>query len=283
MASGIYRIRVERGDKPPRFYVGQAVNLDQRRRQHFNTLARGRHRNIRLQRAYDKYGPESFYFEVLIVCAKNMDILLLYEQSVVDFLGTSSIYNLLTKCVGSWLGATHSVQSRIKIGMQSKARTHSPETKAIISAASRAIPAERRVTWKHGQKHTQETRSKLSKVLKGKPKSKEHIEKMRINGAIRMTVPGAKEQLYSLIANRLQSQEERAKRSLRLKGRRRPPEVGAKISASKKGKPKSPEHRISISLSQLGRVQSVITRAKRSESLKKFNAARKLSFVLEAM
>lgn len=48
-------------------YVGQTLNHDRRRKTHFRDLKRGLHDNPRLQSAYNKYGIEAFYFEVLEV------------------------------------------------------------------------------------------------------------------------------------------------------------------------------------------------------------------------
>ncbi len=60
--SGIYRITCIPTSK---FYIGSAVNLYHRRVCHFNDLQHGTHRNSRLQRAWNKYGPDAFTFEVL--------------------------------------------------------------------------------------------------------------------------------------------------------------------------------------------------------------------------
>lgn len=52
-------------------YIGQTNNAKTRRARHFRDLRRGMHTNSHLQRAYDKYGAGSFYFEVL---EKNISI-----------------------------------------------------------------------------------------------------------------------------------------------------------------------------------------------------------------
>lgn len=46
-------------------YVGQTVNVRQRRSSHFSELKNNTHRNQHLQNAYNLYGSRSFYFEVL--------------------------------------------------------------------------------------------------------------------------------------------------------------------------------------------------------------------------
>src|SRR6478752_234648 len=104
MASGIYRIKVERGDKSPRFYVGQAVNLTRRRHEHFNKLRHGSHKSPPLQRAFLKYGEEAFSFHVLIVCEPIVSILEMYELAVINSYAFCDLYNMCRQSVGSKLG-----------------------------------------------------------------------------------------------------------------------------------------------------------------------------------
>lgn len=60
--SGIYRIVCSANGK---IYIGSAVNLRHRKKDHFKTLRGNRHANIRLQRAWNKYGEDAFSFEVI--------------------------------------------------------------------------------------------------------------------------------------------------------------------------------------------------------------------------
>ncbi len=60
--SGIYKITCLANK---RIYIGSAVNLLKRKRDHFNTLRRNNHCNIHMQRAWNKYSPDVFTFEVL--------------------------------------------------------------------------------------------------------------------------------------------------------------------------------------------------------------------------
>lgn len=46
-------------------YVGQTIALHNRQNQHWWKLKRGIHHNRRLQSAYEQYGRDAFYFEVL--------------------------------------------------------------------------------------------------------------------------------------------------------------------------------------------------------------------------
>ena len=63
--SGIYEIRNLRNGKQ---YIGQTKNLYERQCTHIGSLNRGSHPNRHLQRAWDKYGSESFEFNVLEFC-----------------------------------------------------------------------------------------------------------------------------------------------------------------------------------------------------------------------
>lgn len=58
----IYRVCCTKNQKS---YVGKTGNARSRRLQHFAQLRRGNHDNRRLQEAYDEYGKEAFFFEIL--------------------------------------------------------------------------------------------------------------------------------------------------------------------------------------------------------------------------
>lgn len=62
MNSGIYCIRNVINDKR---YIGSAKNFEKRKIRHFGCLMSNTHPNIKLQRAFSKYGKDSFVFEVL--------------------------------------------------------------------------------------------------------------------------------------------------------------------------------------------------------------------------
>lgn len=67
MNSGIYKItNIITGD----FYIGSSCQLNRRKRNHFISLERNISHSKILQRAYNKYGKDSFVFEVLAECPK---------------------------------------------------------------------------------------------------------------------------------------------------------------------------------------------------------------------
>lgn len=52
-------------------YIGSSFNIEKRFYRHKNNLKSGKHANIHLQREYDKYGLESFTFNILEECSKE--------------------------------------------------------------------------------------------------------------------------------------------------------------------------------------------------------------------
>lgn len=63
--SGIYKIKNIVNGK---VYVGSALNLEKRIKNHIWGLSKNKHRNIILQQAIEKYGVENFYFIILELC-----------------------------------------------------------------------------------------------------------------------------------------------------------------------------------------------------------------------
>jgi len=66
--SGIYTITNLVNGK---IYVGYALSLTDRKSNHLTTLFKKTHKNIYLQKAYNKYGRENFVFEILEECSKE--------------------------------------------------------------------------------------------------------------------------------------------------------------------------------------------------------------------
>lgn len=66
--SGVYKISCLPNG---RTYVGSSANVGFRWKRHLTQLRNGNHHNIHLQRAWDKYGEESFVFEVVFEGSKE--------------------------------------------------------------------------------------------------------------------------------------------------------------------------------------------------------------------
>lgn len=80
--SGIYQILCATNGK---VYVGSGINLQDRWLNHKSELNRGKHHNIMLQRAWNKYGATSFIFSILEIVSP--DKLVEREQYWIDATG----------------------------------------------------------------------------------------------------------------------------------------------------------------------------------------------------
>jgi group I intron endonuclease len=78
MASGIYKII---NIKTGKFYLGSSNNIKKRWKIHKSSLRHNRHHSIHLQRAWNKYGENSFKFELVEEITEN---LLEIEQNYLD-------------------------------------------------------------------------------------------------------------------------------------------------------------------------------------------------------
>lgn len=150
-APGIYAItHIESG----RRYVGSAVNIRKRWNRHKEALNMGKHTNLHLQRAWQKYGHAAFEFTVIEHCP--VEQLLGFEQSEIN---KQSEFNILPtagsrlghevtletraklsaankgKINHAWLGRKHTIESRAKMSTATRGRVFTEETRAKISAA----------------------------------------------------------------------------------------------------------------------------------------------------
>ena len=93
--SGIYQIlNTETNER----YVGSTKNTTSRKASHLYDLRHNKNKHPKLQKAYDKYGEESFVFLVLEYVQTNKKRLLEREQFWIDFLNPEYNEN---KIVGS--------------------------------------------------------------------------------------------------------------------------------------------------------------------------------------
>jgi group I intron endonuclease len=68
MGCGVYKIKNLIDGK---VYVGSSVNIENREYKHFWMLNRGTHDNQHLQNAFNKFGKESFKFDIIEECASD--------------------------------------------------------------------------------------------------------------------------------------------------------------------------------------------------------------------
>lgn len=100
MNSGIYRIRNTLDDK---CYVGSTADFKRRSKEHFRELKRDTHCNIKLQRAYNKYGRPVFVFELLEEAPYNLDIVQLEDSWISKLDSKKAGYNIADASFGDML------------------------------------------------------------------------------------------------------------------------------------------------------------------------------------
>jgi group I intron endonuclease len=195
MKSGIYLIKNIANNK---VYVGSAINIDKRWSLHKRELKEGNHHSCLLQRAWDKYGEQSFKFEILEEVA-NPQHLLAYEQVYLDYYKSyedDKGYNIC-KVAGSPLGIKHteeakqnmkkakqniSEETRQKLREIHTGLKRSEETKQKMREAAKNIREETRQKLREaqtGKKHSQETKQKLKEARTGRKLSQETKQKLR--------------------------------------------------------------------------------------------------------
>lgn len=167
MASGIYKIEHRQSG---RAYVGSAVNLQVRWWNHRSDLNRQRHCNIKLLRAWNKYGADAFEFSVVEFIPK--EDLITREQFWIDKLEAATAGYNISPIAGNSLGRVDTPEVRAKKSAARKGRVVTPEERAKIAASLRGRQGTRL-----GAKTPDETRRKQSIAATGRKMSKESIEK----------------------------------------------------------------------------------------------------------
>ena len=168
--SGIYRIEFGNGH----FYIGSAIDIDKRKRDHRNDLKRGIHPNRIVQHCWNKYGV--FEFTVLEEC--EIPELLATEQVWIDKHFADPKNANLSPTAGSPLGRECSAETRAKMSAAKKGVPLSAETCAKMSKPKSAEHRAKISAAKKGRILSAEHRAKISTARKGKPLSAEHRANM---------------------------------------------------------------------------------------------------------
>ena len=112
--SGIYRILNLADGKQ---YVGSSSNVEKRWNKHKLDLCNNKHHSQYLQNSWNKYGADSFVFELLWKC--EPEECLYEEQIALNYIKCE--YNTLI-VAGSSLGIKRSEETRAKIGAANKTK-----------------------------------------------------------------------------------------------------------------------------------------------------------------
>jgi group I intron endonuclease len=184
---GIYKIQSVL--KPKRIYIGGAININERWKDHLKKLKRNIHHSKKLQNHFNKYGISDLYFSILLECEKENMIKV--EQY---FLDSYNPYFNICKIAGNTSGFKHSEETKMKISEKQKGKIISKESRIKMSEARKGIKLsdehkkklsiirsgkkikplsdehKRKLSnSKKGMKHSEETRKKMSDFHKGKP------------------------------------------------------------------------------------------------------------------
>lgn len=210
--SGIYKITCTITNK---FYIGSAINLRQRRKSHYGDLQRNTHGNARLQHAWNKYGSESFTFEI-VEFVLFREHLLEREQYWLDTL--HPFFNIVPRA-GSHLGMKRSPETCKRIGDSNRGKPspnigkkHTPER--IENIRQSLI----------GYKHTEEAKRNMGNSHKGAKHSLETRERMHIAALGHVVSPETGAKIGASNTGRVVSDETRARNSAASAGRQYAPE-----------------------------------------------------------
>lgn len=154
---GVYKITNIVNQK---VYIGQSVSIQSRWKEHINSLRRGASRCTLLQRAWNKYGEESFVFEVLELCSPDM----LDEIEISYILFYDSCNNGYNIEQGGNKNKHLSDDTKKKIREAHLGKKMSDET---IKRMSEARIGNKNPMY--GKTHSSKARLKISKAHKGKP------------------------------------------------------------------------------------------------------------------
>lgn len=203
-------------------YIGSAVSIKKRWREHRRQLENGNHHSRYLQRSWLKYGEEGFHFRAVLSCVKSS--LLEFEQALLDELQPE--YNS-APTAGSQLGYKHTDKTRLKMS-ESRRKGFSPMT---------------------GKTHTEEARKRISEGRAGKgcgARPPEWIESLKAAQKGRIKSPEHCAKIAATLKGHKQTPEQIEKRMQKIRGRKMPEGFAEAQSKRMKGKRKTSEHCISI-------------------------------------
>ena len=141
-SAGIYCLKNIQNGK---LYVGSSVHLKRRLQDHYNRLKRNAHHSPYLQASFNKYGVDSFQFNLLEITASDKTIereqywmdLLQPAYNVSHIAGKPTLTDSIKKKISEALtGRTLSEEHRIKCGLANLGNTHTEETKQAIREAN---------------------------------------------------------------------------------------------------------------------------------------------------
>lgn len=151
---GIYMIRNTTNEK---VYIGSAVDIEARWREHKSSLQLKKHHSVLLQRSFNKNGIESFEFSVIEIVT-DLDELIPAEQQWIDHY----------RCYEPVKGYNICKQAGNSLGYK-----HTEESLRVMRDTRLKYTGERHP--RYGAKLSEESRKKISENRKGKMTGTEHF------------------------------------------------------------------------------------------------------------
>lgn len=195
---GIYSIRNTVDGKR---YIGQSINVAKRLQEHRRKMAAKTHYNYRLKLAVSEFGLDAFEFELV-------------EEVPQDLLDVREI---------SWISYFNTTDPKYGYNLTTGGYSHVPsaETRAKIAASLRGVPHSEARRRKESEAHKgfcmpEDTKLKLSKALRGRPKpprTKEHARKIAAANRGRKQDPEVVAKRAARMRGRVVSEETRRKLS----------------------------------------------------------------------
>lgn len=176
MKKGIYIIKNKVNSK---VYIGQSKKLRQRYSDHIRKIKAGTHHNEILQRAFEKYGIDSFEYSIL---EEVSDDILLNEREKywIDFYGginCEDVYNLKDPLLSDYSDYVKSKLSKSNSGENNPNYGHEWTEEMKQKASELRIGK----TWEErfGEEKAKAAKEKLSNANKGRKHSEETKQKLR--------------------------------------------------------------------------------------------------------
>lgn len=227
LASGIYSfLNIKTGYR----YIGQSRNLENRRKEHLRSLARGDHHSKYLQRSIATHGIDVLIYSVLEYC--SIDALTEREQYWLDYYKPTGLYNS-APVADSNAGVVWSKESRARQSAAQKGRVHTQEARDKIGAAHRGRKLsegqlENMRLSRTGKRHTAESRAKMSAARKGVTFTEQHVANMTASKIGRKHTPESIEKMRAAKLGKKHSEESKAKIAAAGVGRVRSAEANRK-------------------------------------------------------
>jgi len=180
MTAGIYEII-----HPPsgRRYIGSSKEIEYRWVEHRDQLEKGRHDNEYLQRAWTKYGPSEFEWQVVEEC--SVDQLMVREQYYIDlYWSIDLLFNLARSANSGWRGRprTEAAKRHHKATVEARSPERDREIRQKRSAVMKRVWAERSEEEK--QSRSQKISETGKKTWQDRPEEWRHQRSEKISTAL---------------------------------------------------------------------------------------------------